>query len=406
MDDALAGRIRALEQELDALPEPRRTWFLEPERTSGDALAAQIALASSSPIVAAILGTWTGAIAVLNSRRQVVAVNAGYLALLGVERPEEVLGLRPGEGVRCAHAAEKLPGGCGTAPACRTCGAAISILSALAEGGTAERDCAFTVIRDGARVDAELRVRAQALEVPPERFLLLSLIDVSAERRRIALERAIFHDLSDLLVGVLGACDAMDGADPAEITVAAADARDVAAHIVQELGLQRALMAPLPSAYAPAVARVPLDGILDGLRGLFQHHPVATRKRLRVSGNARDVVVETDPFLLQRLLTIMLLNAFEASPEGTDVRLTVVAGVREIALRVWNPGVIPAGVAPRIFQRYFSTKGDDGRGQGTFVLKHFGEKVLRGKVGFTSTREAGTTFELVIPRSIRADERV
>jgi signal transduction histidine kinase len=215
------------------------------------------------------------------------------------------------------------------------------------------------------------------------------------------LERAFFHDLSNLLLGVVGACDAMDGASPEEITVAAADAREVAANIVQELRLQRALMAALPAAWEPAVAKVPLDGILQSLGSLFHHHPVANGKRLKLAGNVDGTLAETDPWLVQRIVANMLVNAFEASPPGAEVALTVEAGVREIAFRVWNPGAIPAGVAPRIFQRYFSTKGSDGRGQGTFVMKHFGEKVLRGRVGFTSTREGGTLFELVIPRSLR-----
>ena len=401
MDDRLAQRIDELEREIDGQPDPKATWFLEPAREDSERLAAQIALASSSPLVDAILKSWAGAIAVLNRKRQVVALNASYLAMLGVDAPGDVLGLRPGEAVRCLHAKEQLPGGCGTAPACRTCGAAVSLLSALDGQGPTERTCSFAVNRDGVLVDSEFRVRAQVLEVPPEQFVLLSLADISEERRRAALERAFFHDLSNMLLGVVGACDAMDGASPEEITVAAADARDVAQHIVQELKLQRALMAAMPSEYAPAISKVPLDGILDVLHGLFHHHPVAKGKRLRVAGNARDAVAETDPYLVQRILTNMLVNAFEASPLGAEVSLTVEAGLRDVAFRVWNPGVIPAGVAPRIFQRYFSTKGSEGRGQGTYVMKHFGEKVLRGRVGFTSTREGGTTFELRIPRSIR-----
>ena len=98
----------------------------------------------------------------------------------------------------------------------------------------------------------------------------------------------------------------------------------------------------------------------------------------------------------------MLQNAFEASPERTEVALRVDPAVREMAFRVWNPGLIPPSVAPRIFQRYFTTKGGGDRGQGTFVMKHFGERVLRGRVSFTSTKDAGTTFELRIPRSFRS----
>ncbi|HSN13803.1 MAG TPA: sensor histidine kinase [Anaeromyxobacteraceae bacterium] len=402
MDDGLSERIRQLEQELDALPEPKATWFLEPERTAPGLLAEQVALAASSPIVDAILKTWSGAVAVLNSRREVVALNAGYLQLLGVEEPEAVLGLRPGEALRCVHANDLLPGGCGTGPACRTCGAAISILTALEKGGPVERDCAFTVNRDGALIDSEFRVRAQALDLPPERFILLSLVDVSVERRRAALERAFFHDLANLLHAVVGACEEMDGAGPAEITIAAADARELAALVAQELRLQRALMAPRPTGYEPAISKVPLDGVLDGLDGLFHHHPVARGKRLEVSGNGDGAVIETDPYLLRRVVTNMLVNAFEATPVGGEVRLIVEAGLKQVGFRVWNDGVIPAGIAPRIFQRYFSTKGDEGRGQGTFVMKFFGEQVLGGKVGFTSTREVGTTFTLLLPRSMRA----
>src|SRR5512138_1813311 len=105
MDEGLEQRIRELEQELDALPEPRTTWFLESERVTTPRLAAQIAFAASSPIIDAILKTGAGAVAVLNDRRQVVAFNSAYLRMLGVDEPSAALGLRPGEAVHCAHAA-------------------------------------------------------------------------------------------------------------------------------------------------------------------------------------------------------------------------------------------------------------------------------------------------------------
>ena len=400
MDEGLEERIRQLEAELDAGPEPRTTWFLEPERATTPRLAAQIALASSSPVIDAVLKTGAGAIAVLNDRRQVIALNSAYLALLGVDEPGAALGLRHGEAVRCVHASGDAPGGCGTGPACRTCGAAISILAALEREAPAERDCALTVEREGTLVDTEFRVRAQLLQVGTERFVLLSLADVSAERRRAALERAVFHDLGDLLAAIVGACDAMDGTGAGEITLAAADAREVAAGLAHELRLQRALMSAIPTGYAPTFVTVPLGGVVDGLRTLFLRHPVAAGRRLRVSGELYDAVIETDPHLLQRVVANMMVNAFEASPLRAEVSLRVDASPGEATFRVWNPGFIPAAVAPRIFQRYFTTRREDGRGQGTFVMKYFGEKVLRGRVGFTSTRDAGTTFELRLPRSL------
>lgn len=400
MDEGLEERIRALEQELDAAPEPRTTWFLEPERATTPRLAAQIAFASSSPVIDAILKTGVGAVAVLNDRRQVLAFNAAYLRLLGVDEPSAALGLRPGEAVHCTHAGDG-PGGCGTSLACRTCGVAISILSTLEKGGAAERDLALAVERRGERVETEFKVRSQVLELGAERFVILSLVDVSEERRRASLERAVFHDLADMLAAIVGACDAMEG-DVGEISVAAADARDVAGQLAHELKLQQALMAPAPTGYAPAFAQVPLGGIVDLLHTVFRHHRVAIGKRLRVSGEVYDAVIETDPHLLHRVLSSLLINAFEAAPLRAEVTLRVDVDERAATFRIWNPGVMPPAVAARIFQRYFTTRPEPGRGQGTFVVKYFAEKVLRGRVGFTSTKETGTTFELRLPRSIGA----
>ncbi len=65
-------------------------------------------------------------------------------------------------------------------------------------------------------------------------------------------------------------------------------------------------------------------------------------------------------------------------------------------IRVISEG-IPPGVADRIFQRNFSTKEQIGRGIGAYSMKLFGEKILGGKVGFTTSMEKGTIFKLSHP---------
>jgi sensor histidine kinase regulating citrate/malate metabolism len=50
-------------------------------------------------------------------------------------------------------------------------------------------------------------------------------------------------------------------------------------------------------------------------------------------------------------------------------------------------------ISNRLFQRNFSTKSEAGRGIGTYSMKLFGEKVLGGKVSFTSSEEDGTLFK-------------
>ncbi len=67
------------------------------------------------------------------------------------------------------------------------------------------------------------------------------------------------------------------------------------------------------------------------------------------------------------------------------------------AFRVWNSGTVPVVVVPRIFQRHFSTKHGQGRGQGTYAMKLFGEQLLGGRVSFTSSAPEGTWFEIALP---------
>lgn len=374
------------------------TWFLPAERAAPATLDAQISWAMVNPIIDGILSTWSGAAAVLNPERQIVALNSRYLSAIGMEDPAGALGLRPGEAIGCSHASEHA-GGCGTSPACATCGAAIAIVAAMARERPEERDCVITVPRDGKDVDVDLKVHAAPLDLDGQSFTLLTLADVSTDRRRAALERAFFHDLSNLVAGLSGACASLDDVDPAERAAAAEDVRLLTGRLSREVQMQRAIASARPGALRVSIERLQVARVVDQMQKLFQHHPAAAGKALDVAAVA-DAILDTDGFLLHRVVTNMLVNAFEATPPGGQVRLSVEEVAEGLLFRVWNAGAIPPASADRIFHRYFSTKPGDGRGHGTFVMKLFGESYLRGQVGFTSSAEGGTAFELRLPRSL------
>ncbi|HET8540875.1 MAG TPA: sensor histidine kinase [Anaeromyxobacter sp.] len=371
-----------------------RTVYLPADRTSALKLATEISVASRSAVVEALLlGTGT-ALAVVDRNRQIVALNAAYVSLLGVDDPSEALGLRPGEAVRCVHA-RATPGGCGTTPACPSCGAAIAMLVAGRRGEPAERDCCLRVQRDGVTADHVFRARATPLEIGAARFLLLTLADVSADRRRAALQRAFLHDLANLATGLDSAAGAL-GDDAGLDATIASDIRLMARRLVGEVRLQRAL-----AAEANGVEIVPetvaAGAALSALRDILAHHPAARGRRLVVAAPGPGPTVRTDGVVLQHVVGNMIVNALEATPEGGAVRLSVADGVGFVAFRVWNPGAIPAAVRPRVFQRYFTTKPGAGRGQGTFAMRLFGEEYLGGRVSFETSARDGTTFELRLP---------
>jgi signal transduction histidine kinase len=372
------------------------TRFAPAGRRRGVALDAEVSQAAASPVVDALLRSLGTAVLVVNERRQIVAANTTALELMGLAEPGPVLGLRPGEAVSCVHAAEE-PGGCGCATACTSCGAVLAVLQALKRGAPAERDCALTVKAGQGTVDLDLRVRAVPLPVEGRPLVLVALTDIAAQQRRAALERAFFHDLGNVLTALVAAAEATDSPDARQVAEAAADVRLITDRLVREVQLQRALSRTSFEDYTPAPARLGAAALLEDLARFFRRQPCAAGRRLEVTPPA-VAQVAADPFLLARVLTNMLKNAFEATPAGGTVRLSACdAGGGAVRFEVHNPGAIPAAVAPRIFQRHFSTKGGQGRGEGTWSMKALGERLMGGRVAFTSGREEGTTFTLTLP---------
>jgi signal transduction histidine kinase len=378
----------------------RSTWFLPATRATGDLLGAQVARVASNVVVDALLRSWGGALAVLNGQRQVIALNGAYLEAIGATSPFDALGLRPGEALQCVHA-ESGPGGCGTSRACASCGAAAAIVASSARHLAEERDCSMSVRRGGEVHDYQLQVRATPLDLGDEACTLLTFRDVSAERRRASLERAMFHDLSGLVTSLSAAASALPDPARPEDASALEDVRILAGRLARELQVQRALASDRTVALHAATQPVDLAVAVDLADRAFRHHPAAIGKSLLVSMDEPAPVIETDPDLLQRVLANLLVNAFEATLPGGTVRLTVEPCGEGVALRVWNAAAIPAAVLPRIFQRYFTTKPGEGRGQGTFVARLFTERFLHGAISVASSTEGGTAFEVQLPRALR-----
>jgi signal transduction histidine kinase len=233
--------------------------------------------------------------------------------------------------------------------------------------------------------------------VEGEEFLLLTLADVSLEKRRAALERAFFHDVGSLVAGLTAAAVELPAADPEAARAVVADIRLIAARLSREVETQRVLAGDGSGECDTIPEPTGLDEVVERLRALLLRHPAASGKRLAIPGAGLGSLV-TDALLLERVLTAMLVNAFEATSRGGEVRLEVAEEPDLVAFRVWNAGAIAASVAPRVFQRYFSTKPGSGRGQGTFTMKLVGERLLGGEVGFTSSATGGTAFTLRLPR--------
>ncbi len=366
------------------------TEFAPAARASAATLTRQIALACSHPAITTLLESVAAALAILNPERQIVGSNLAYLELVGGESP---LGLRPGESLDCVHA-QRGPNGCGTGRICLTCGAALAILSALREARPAELECALRRRRGEATEDLAMAARAVPFSVEGESLLLLVLKDISQEKRSAGLRRIFLHDLNNLLVGIVNASEELSGISGTDEL--AREIHLIAARMTRVIALERAF-AEDPTRCRACPERVSLRDEAAVLGRLVARHPAAANKTLSCSLPEGAIEIETDAVVLERVVLNMLLNAFEASAEGSEVALKVEEGEQECTVSVWNRGRIAPEVQARIFQRYFTTRPGLDRGQGTFAIQHLGEDTLGGRVGFTSGEE-GTTFWLTLPR--------
>ncbi|MBN1179853.1 MAG: sensor histidine kinase [Anaerolineae bacterium] len=375
-----------------------KTFFAPAERAAADQLNRSIEAVSNNAVVDAVMEVVAGLLAVLNEQRQILALNDTLLDILDVDDAAGVLGLRFGEALDCVHAHDE-PGGCGTSRHCATCGAAIAMVASLTSNQPEQRDCVATLARDGRMVDMYFQVRCCPITFEGQRFLLLFLQDVTEEQRRAVLERVFFHDINNTITALAMTGQLLERRlqDAGEVGNLAVRVRELSLRLAKEVEMQRALSDEDPRAYQLTFFDVAPIELLVAMGETFANHPAASGKVLSLPHEAPTSTLSTDRPLFQRVLTNMLVNAFEATPEGGEVRLWAEDEGEMVSFCVWNAGEIPSDVALRVFQRNFTTKGGVGRGLGTYAMKLFGEVYLGGQVTFETSAEAGTVFRFRLP---------
>lgn len=372
------------------LPSGHRTALPDARRADPARLQREVQLASQSPIVTAVLETSDSILLVLNPERQIVAFNGRAPRAEGVE----LRGLRPGEAFGCVNAVG--PGGCGTAPGCETCGALGAIVVSQARRAPTEAECTIRSESPGG-VQYEFHARAAPVEIEGTTFTVLSLRDISAEKRRQVLEQLFFHDLLNTVAGLRSWSGLLERArtDPKR---AAERIEVLSRQIEREIRDQRTLLEAENGSFVAEWAPLDTRAVQEDVAATFAEHRLAKDRRLELDPEAPRLAFTSDRAIVTRTLVNAVCNALEATPPGGVVRCWAEraegGGVR---FHVQNPGVMPVDVQARVFQRSFSTKAARGRGLGTYSMKLFGERCLGGKVSFVSEEGRGTVFTLALP---------
>ncbi|GAB6907057.1 Histidine kinase [Desulfosarcina cetonica] len=376
------------------------TYFAPAERLEYKALTVEINAAVVNPVINGLLNTVSGLLAVLNTHRQILALNDSFLNLLGIDDPQKALGLRLGEALGCIHQAVG-PNGCGTSTYCSTCGAAIAMVTCLERNSPWEKECAIQVNQHGTEKDLFLRVRACPITVEQQELMLLFLQDITHEQQWEALGRVFFHDLSNIIYALMGNSEIMLEQASAQNHAIAARIHRLALHLSREVQMQKHLNQIADADFHPTFQLLTIERVFQELGAVFGTHPATRNKDIQIDSAHGDVSFKSDFFLIVRVLTNMVTNALEATKKGGAIRLWATADETTITFCVWNHQPITDAVVKRIFQRNISTKAASGRGLGTYSMKLFGERFLGGEIDFTTSPEDGTTFRFRLPRSPR-----
>jgi len=330
---------------------------------------------------------------VANSWRQIVYCNASFAGALPPGMVERVVGLRPGEALGCVHAGV-MEAGCGCSEYCRHCGAAIAILKSL-QGVEDCREC-HILARDGQGIHAlDIQILAQPLEHEGQSFSLSIALDVSHERRMFGLKRMFLHNMISAAGGLDTMFALLETEQGEELLQHVPLLRKSALAMLQEVLYQYDVMAAEAGRLVVQKSLCDLPSYMSALSRQLGLLPAAQGRDILAQGPSCRVW--TDPRLLRHALGNLVVNALEASPQGSRIRLRWGQGQDGMFIDVENPGTVPDEVAANFFKRYVSTKGED-RGLGLYSAKVFVENHLGGSLTYVP-RERSTLFRISLPGS-------
>lgn len=342
-----------------------------------------------------ILASMSSIVCILNKQNQIVFSNDVLLQKYNFDLEKNILGVRPGEVFSCVNAKNKT-GGCGTSERCEYCGARTAFEEAWGSMEKVIHECKITSRKDDEIYQLDLEVSATPVTFEKE-YLIVAIEDITEQNRKLLLERIFFHDILNIAGSLQGVIDLVPSLSQEEQNTYLEIAGSLTEQIIDEIKGQQQMTKAESGELQVHLRILNIDKVLKKLADHIRFHNVSHEKEIRIFNHTELKVVYSDETLLTRVLLNMVKNAMEAVRQGEEIVLEAIDLEDKVRFRVHNNTYIPRDIQLQIFQRSFSTKGNN-RGIGTYSMKLLGESYLKGCVGFTSLEEAGTTFFIDLPK--------
>ncbi len=329
---------------------------------------------------------------IVNEARQIVYASEALITVFG-DGP--FCGKRPGEYLKCIHAGVDR---CGSTDQCKFCGAARAISDAQREIREVNGECVVQTRTNGFTETYNFKIRTIPLEIETEKYIMVLFDDIGAEKHRAALERIFFHDILNTVTGLKAYLDILKRQVTSEPDrELAVRIGDITGALIDEIQSQKLIASAENGTLNPNRQIIISDELVRTVLSQYESLDEGDNNTLLMIAPFCDSFsLISDETILRRILGNMVKNGLEASPAGETVSVGCWKRDGRVVFEVHNTGAIPDEAQPRIFNRFFSTKGE-GRGLGTYSMKLLAEGFLGGEVRFTSDELKGTTFSVSLP---------
>ncbi len=262
--------------------------------------------------------------------------------------------------------------------------------------------------KDGTEVPIE--IAHSSWRRGPDLYFAAFMRDISERKRyeqlRDDVERMIRHDLKSPLLGIVGFAKLLreDPALPQKEREWATLIFDSGMQMNYLLSNSQAMLSMQAGNYRVQAQPVNIVKLLESLGKRFE--PAMREKQVGYSCSL-DAAEETpsgciipgEEAFLDDMLSNLIKNAVEASPEGQEVRVSVREEDGFKVIDIHNLGVIPEAIRDRFFDPYVTSGKTGGTGLGVHSARLIAQ-AHKGGISFTTDENEGTHILVRLPIKI------
>lgn len=273
-----------------------------------------------------------------------------------------------------------------------------------------DRAVIFEVVlqaKDGTRIPAEISCRAMIYD--GQRAFMSLARDITdkknLEKMREDIDYIIQHDLKAPLNGLINLPQIMKN-DP-NLTLEQVELlqciEDSGRNMLRMIEMSLGIMNMERGKYQ--CTPYPFD-ILNTVRNVTQELcDLAQRREIRMdilaqgdqATDSSTFAVKGEEHLCYMMLTNLITNAIEASPEGERITISVSEDAGDGLVSIHNTGMVPPEIRGRFFEKYITSGRFAGTGLGTYIASLFA-RVQGGSISLDTSEEGATTVVVRLPR--------